>query len=89
MTLSRYFMLAVFVVAILSYSSKIEAQYQSATVGATVGAAAGLILSSGTPLGLIGGIVVGGWIGDQMEGTESSADSVATLRQNKSLNIEG
>lgn len=86
MTLSRYMMLAVFVMGVLSYSSKIEGQYQSTTVGATVGAAAGMILSSGTPLGLIGGIVVGGFIGNKMEGNEVETDSVVTLRQSKSLN---
>lgn len=86
MTLSRYMMLAVFVMGVLSYSSKIEGQYQSTTVGATVGGAAGMILSSGTPLGLIGGIVVGGFIGNKMEGNEVETDSVVTLRQSKSLN---
>lgn len=88
MTLSRYFMLAVFVVAIMSYSSKIGGQYQSTTVGATVGGAAGVILSSGTPLGLIGGIVVGAFIGNKMEGNGANNDSVVTLRQNKPLNNE-
>lgn len=88
MTLSRYFMLAVFVVAIMSYSSKIGGQYQSTTVGATVGGAAGVILSSGTPLGLIGGIVVGAFIGNKMEGSDANNDSVVTLRQNKPLNNE-
>lgn len=86
MTMSRYMMLAVFVMAILSYSTKIDGQYQSTTVGATVGAAAGVILSSGTPLGLIGGIIVGGLVGNNMEGSDASTDSVATLRQDKSLN---
>lgn len=88
MTLSRYFMLAVFVVAIMSYSSKIGGQYQSTTVGATVGGAAGVILSSGTPLGLIGGIVVGAFIGNKMEGNGANNDSVVTLRQAKPLNNE-
>lgn len=88
MTLSRYFMLAVFVVAIMNYSSKIGGQYQSTTVGATVGGAAGVILSSGTPLGLIGGIVVGAFIGNKMEGSDANNDSVVTLRQNKPLNNE-
>ena len=86
MTLSRYLMLAVFVMGVLSYSSKMDGQYQSATVGATVGGAAGMILSSGTPLGLIGGIVVGGFIGNKMEGNGAQPDAVVTLRQNKSLN---
>ena len=85
MTLSRYMMLAVFVMGVLSYSSKIEGQYQSTTVGATVGGAAGMILSSGTPIGLIGGIVVGGFIGNKMEATETPSDSVVTLRQYKLL----
>lgn len=85
MTLSRYMMLAVFVMGVLSYSSKIEGQYQSTTVGATVGGAAGMILSSGTPLGLIGGIVVGGFIGNKMEASSVEPDSVATLRQDKPL----
>ena len=85
MTLSRYMMLAVFVMGVLSYSSKIEGQYQSTTVGATVGGAAGMILSSGTPLGLIGGIVVGGFIGNKMEGEHTAEDSVVTLRQDKPL----
>jgi osmotically inducible lipoprotein OsmB len=86
MTLSRYFMLAIFVVAVMSYSSKIDGQYQSTTVGATVGGAAGVILSSGTPLGLIGGIVVGAFIGNKMDGSDTTNDSVVTLRQNKLLN---
>jgi osmotically inducible lipoprotein OsmB len=79
-------MLAVFVMGVLSYSSKIDGQYQTTTVGATVGGAAGMILSSGTPLGLIGGLVVGGFIGNKMDGSDSANDSVVTLRQNKSLN---
>lgn len=89
MTLSRYMMLAVFVMGVLSYSSKIEDQYQSTTVGATVGGAAGMILSSGTPLGLIGGIVVGGFIGNKMEANGSETDSVVTLRQDKLLKENG
>ena len=86
MTMSRYMMLAVFVMGILSYSTKIDGQYQSTTVGATVGAAAGVILSSGTPLGLVGGIIVGGLVGNNMEGSNTSTDDVVTLRQDKSLN---
>lgn len=89
MTLSRYMMLAVFVMGVLSYSSKIEGQYQSTTVGATVGGAAGMILSSGTPLGLIGGIVVGGFIGNKMEANGGETDSVVTLRQDKLLKENG
>ncbi|HZV61231.1 MAG TPA: hypothetical protein VFF75_02325 [Methylophilaceae bacterium] len=89
MTMSRYMMLAVFVMGILSYSTKIDGQYQSTTVGATVGAAAGVILSSGTPLGLVGGIIVGGLVGNNMEGSNTSTDDVVTLRQDKSLNDNG
>ena len=89
MTMSRYMILAVFVMAILSYSTKIDGQYQSTTVGATVGAAAGVILSSGTPLGLIGGVIVGGLVGNNMEGSSSPTDDVVTLRQDKSLNGNG
>ena len=89
MTMSRYMMLAVFVMGILSYSTKIDGQYQSTTVGATVGGAAGVILSSGTPLGLVGGIIVGGLVGNNMEGSNTSTDDVVTLRQDKSLNGNG
>lgn len=87
MTMSRYLMLAVFIVGMLSYSSKITGQYESTTIGATVGGVAGAILSSGTPLGLVGGIVVGGWIGNKMEGNTAVNEDVATLRQAKPLNI--
>ncbi|HYD33883.1 MAG TPA: hypothetical protein VEA39_04870, partial [Methylophilaceae bacterium] len=66
--------------------SKIDGQYQSATVGATVGGAAGVILSSGTPLGFIGGIIVGAFVGNKMNESTTSSDSVVTLRQDKSLN---
>jgi osmotically inducible lipoprotein OsmB len=86
MTLSRYLMLALFVMGVLSYSSRIDGQYQATTVGATIGAAAGIILSSGTPLGLVGGIVVGGFIGNKMDGSTAENDSVATMRQPKLLN---
>jgi len=86
MTMSRYFMLAVFVVAILSYSSKMAGPYQSTTIGATVGGAAGVILSSGTPVGLIGGLIVGGLVGNKMEGDSPSTSDVVTLRQDKRLN---
>jgi hypothetical protein len=71
---------------VLSYSSRIDGQYQATTVGATIGAAAGIILSSGTPLGLVGGIVVGGFIGNKMDGSTAENDSVATMRQPKLLN---
>jgi osmotically inducible lipoprotein OsmB len=85
--MSRYFMLAAFVVAILSYSSRMEGPYQSTTIGATVGGAAGVILSSGTPLGLIGGLIVGGLVGNKMEGDTAATSGVATLRQDKQLNV--
>ncbi|HEU4709444.1 MAG TPA: glycine zipper 2TM domain-containing protein [Methylophilaceae bacterium] len=87
--MSRYLMLAVFIVGMLSYSSKITGQSDSTTIGATVGGVAGAILSSGTPLGLIGGIVVGGFIGNKMDSNTTPNEGVASLRQPKPMNIEG
>jgi osmotically inducible lipoprotein OsmB len=89
MTMTRYIMLALFLAAVLSYSSKISDRYESATIGATIGGVAGAILSSGTPLGMIGGAAVGGWIGDQMQATATPESNVVTLRQAKSLNSNG
>jgi len=86
MTMSRYVLLALAVVAIFAYAPKISGSYESTTVGATVGGVAGAILTSGTPLGLVGGIVVGGWIGNKMESDTTNSNSVVTLRQPKSLN---
>jgi uncharacterized protein YcfJ len=79
-------MLTLFIVAMLGYSSKINNQYESATIGATVGGVAGVILSSSTPLGLIGGVIVGGWIGNKMESEAMPSEDVVTLRQAKPLN---
>lgn len=89
MTMSRYIMLALFLAVVLSYSSKISGRYESATIGATIGGVAGAILSSGTPIGMIGGAAVGGWIGDQMEATATPESNVVTLRQPKSLDYKG
>lgn len=86
MTMSRYVMLALILVAILGYSPKITGNYESTTIGATIGGVAGAILSSGTPIGLVGGVIVGGWIGNKMDGDNGSGNSVVTLRQHKPLN---
>jgi hypothetical protein len=67
MTLTRYVMLILCVVAIAGYFSKVPTKYESTTVGATVGVVAGAILTSCTPMGLLGGVVVGGLIGHGME----------------------
>lgn len=67
MTLSKYLFLSLFVIAITAYSSKIPAQYESATMGATVGAIAGAILTSCAPIAVLGGVIVGGFIGDGMK----------------------
>lgn len=87
MTMSRYVMLALFLIGMLSYSSKLTSQYESATIGATVGGVAGAILTSGTPLGMVGGVVVGGWIGNKMQTEPLPNEGVASMRQDKPLNI--
>ena len=67
MTLTKYVMLILCVVAIAGYSSKVPEKYDSTTVGATVGVVAGAILTSCTPMGLLGGVVIGGLVGHGME----------------------
>lgn len=89
MTMSRYITLALVAIAIFAYTPKVSSNYETTTIGATVGGVAGAILSSGTPLGLVGGIVVGGWIGNKMEGETAKSGSVVTLRQGKSLKDKG
>lgn len=69
MTLSKYFFLALFLIATMAYSSKIPAQYESTAMGATVGIVAGAVLTGFAPLGMLGGVIVGGLIGDKMDTT--------------------
>ena len=75
MTLTKYVMLILCVAAIAGYSSKVPAKYASTTVGATVGVVAGAILTSCTPIGLLSGVVIGGFIGHGMESSPAMADN--------------
>jgi hypothetical protein len=74
MTISKYLFLTLIVIGSLTYSSKIPAQYESAAMGATIGAVAGAILTSCSPIGLLGGLTVGGLIGHRMESSAASND---------------
>lgn len=85
MTMSRYAILILVAVTVFAYTPKVSGGYETTTIGATIGGVAGTILSSGTPLGLIGGIVIGGFVGNKMESEAADSESVATLRQDKSL----
>lgn len=88
MTMSRYAMLILVAVAVFAYTPKVSGDYETTTIGATVGGVAGAILSSGTPIGLIGGIVIGGFVGNKMKSEPIETGGVVTLRQSKSLNDE-
>lgn len=89
MTMSRYAMLILVAVSVFAYTPKVSSDYETTTIGATVGGVAGAILSSGTPIGLIGGVVIGGFIGNKMKSETAESGSVVTLRQSKSLKDEG
>ena len=66
MALSKYLTIALLVVAALLSLSRLPKHYEAATIGATVGGVAGIVLATSTPIGLLGGLVVGGWLGDQL-----------------------
>lgn len=74
MTLSKYAMLALLGLAILTYTSKIPADYEGAAAGATVGGLAGLILTHSTPLGIVSGLIIGTMIGHGMEASANNND---------------
>ncbi len=74
MTLSRCMMLALLVLAILTYTSKVPADYEGAAAGATVGGLVGLVLANSTPLGIVSGLIVGSLIGHSMEASADSKD---------------
>lgn len=67
MALSKYLMIAFMIIAAIFSMSRLPKTYEAATIGATVGGITGVMLASSTPLGLLGGVMVGGWIGDQLE----------------------
>lgn len=67
MTISKYLFLTLFAIAAMAYSSRIPAKYESTAIGATVGAVAGALLTSCSPVAMLGGIAIGGFIGDKME----------------------
>ena len=66
MALSKYLTIALLVAAALLGLSRLPKHYEAATIGATVGGVAGVVLATSTPSGLRGGLVVGGWLGDQL-----------------------
>ncbi len=74
MTFSKYMILALLGLAILTYTSKIPTDYESAAAGATVGGLAGLILTNSTPIGLVGGLIVGSLVGHSMESSAGNKD---------------
>ena len=74
MTLSRYMMLALLGLAILTYTSKIPTGYEGAATGAAIGGLAGLILTNSTPIGLVGGLVVCSLVGHSMESSAGNKD---------------
>jgi hypothetical protein len=72
MALSKYLMIALIIVAAVFSMSRLPKTYEAATIGATVGGIAGVVLATSTPLGLLGGVVVGGWLGDQLDTSTAS-----------------
>jgi hypothetical protein len=71
MAISKYLMIAFIIIAAIFSMSRLPKTYEAATIGATVGGITGVMLASSTPLGLLGGVMVGGWIGDQLEDSTS------------------
>jgi hypothetical protein len=71
MAISKYLMIAFIIIAAIFSMSRLPKTYEAATIGATVGGITGIMLASSTPLGLLGGVMVGGWIGDQLEDSTS------------------
>lgn len=67
MALSKYIWIALIVIAATISISRLPKHYEAATIGATVGGITGIMLASSSPLGLVGGVMVGGLIGDQLE----------------------
>lgn len=75
MALSKYLTIACLIVAAILSMSRLPKTYEAATIGATVGGITGIMLASSTPLGLLGGALVGGWVGDQLEASAPKKQS--------------
>jgi len=67
MSMTKYIMTGILAVVVLANQSKLPKHYEAATMGATLGGVAGILISSSGPLGLIGGLAVGGLVGHQMD----------------------
>lgn len=66
MKATRYFVLPLLTIALLSGCSGMSAQGKNTAVGAGIGAIGGAILTGGSALGTVGGAAVGGVIGNQV-----------------------